>query len=797
MQTLLVVLTFTQLQRGASPAANLFTPMKNLSIFICLCLLGGVLNLQAGEIEDFKAALQKISVTPFAGSPGEYQAFSQNLGDSLTATADQMLAQSELTPEDKRFAILMKYWGLVRKYGVDRDELGQRLENFAAGIEDVPGMTDLYKTIMENLYFSSQPSDYSEDTPAERAEAFIKHRDRFIPFMEKYCAEEDDRQLTYIMGQVMQMCDNDGSFGLVESTVEKLMPLLKKQETSRREESHSKMVQGMLRRVQLTGNEMEYKGVSTNGELIDVKDHRGKVIFLNMSDPRDEKSLAVHKKLYDTLHNSGLVMIYQDNVNDSREVARKKAEDAKIPWIMTCRMAHYEKNLEDYYQNWGLTRALFLIGRDGVVIHSWSMGFCPAACEELKKLFPEQADVLTEIAAELTRQEEEAKAKRAEQMESQKSSNPLVNELNEMLISAESAVAPQGALRFPDVLTPQIRAQVTLELTSAILSFPEIGERPLFMAIRHKLDALESLTREKLKDHPEMDPLEAHKELQQAADELERLPNVNLQMGDFFHAKMSLLSAMLEYLNKMEGSKVEYAKDIHKRWVELNRREIERASTFPPERRGYFYLTQYNDFHFTPRLIDAMDEIDEDGSLGLVASLCDDLATLLDKTGSYELHETAERLRGIQRRTCSVGQELEFECILMSGEKINVKDLRGKIVLVNFWATWCGPCVREFPNMKTQYEKYKPKGYEMIALSIDAELDLDAVTEFQKANDYPWLVGSLVKSKDTGLTDYRAYYGIQGVPTTFLLGRDGKVLFRTVGSDDDLLNQELEKAFAE
>jgi len=109
----------------------------------------------------------------------------------------------------------------------------------------------------------------------------------------------------------------------------------------------------------------------------------------------------------------------------------------------------------------------------------------------------------------------------------------------------------------------------------------------------------------------------------------------------------------------------------------------------------------------------------------------------------------------------------------LDGKPLTLADFKGKVVLIDFWATWCGPCVQELPNVLAAYGKYHDKGFEIIGISLDQSRD--ALTTFIKEKNMPWpqyFDGLGWKSK------LGQEYGIQAIPATFLLDGEGKIIAR-------------------
>lgn len=119
----------------------------------------------------------------------------------------------------------------------------------------------------------------------------------------------------------------------------------------------------------------------------------------------------------------------------------------------------------------------------------------------------------------------------------------------------------------------------------------------------------------------------------------------------------------------------------------------------------------------------------------------------------------------------------DFELPDLSGKNVRLSELAGKVVILNFWATWCGPCRQEVPDFVRLQSKYRDQGLTIVGLSLDAD-GARAVRPFAEEYDVNYTM--LLANDETA----DRFGGILGIPTTFVLDRQGKVVKKFIGKMD-------------
>jgi len=148
-----------------------------------------------------------------------------------------------------------------------------------------------------------------------------------------------------------------------------------------------------------------------------------------------------------------------------------------------------------------------------------------------------------------------------------------------------------------------------------------------------------------------------------------------------------------------------------------------------------------------------------------------------------------EDAKSMLKRFARLGRPLAFKFTALDGRGVDLEGMRGKVVLIDCWATWCAPCLREMPHVKAAYDRYQARGFEVVGISSDD--DREALEKFVRDNRIPWPQYFDGKGE---LNRFALEFDVGGIPTMWLVDRKGVVrelnaVNKLTGKIEKLLNE--------
>lgn len=150
-----------------------------------------------------------------------------------------------------------------------------------------------------------------------------------------------------------------------------------------------------------------------------------------------------------------------------------------------------------------------------------------------------------------------------------------------------------------------------------------------------------------------------------------------------------------------------------------------------------------------------------------------------------QIVDLGQRMAGAARRLNLMGNPITVVGNAMDGQAFDWNAYKGRVVLVDFWATWCKPCLEELPNVKQVHAAYRDKGFEVVGISMDN--DREALAKYLQENPLPWRTLNEGKNPNP----VARHYGVNQVPAALLIDQQGRVVSMSARGEE--LTKQLEK----